>query len=92
MFLAGQGVFDGLNSSLANPRDPEARASLLTVDIEGDRGQEWIDQIWADGRKDLPVRPAMLTAVESDQRVALFLRDERLKNDQSFLRSRCRNS
>ena len=45
-----------------------SRSTLIS-----NRGEERLNQIGTDGREDLPVRPAMLTAVESDQRVALLL-------------------
>ena len=73
VFLSGDGVFDGLCIGLGNTRDPNSRTPFLAIDIEGDRGEERLNQIGANGREDLPVGPAMLTAVESDQRVTLLL-------------------
>jgi hypothetical protein len=72
MFLAGDGVFDGLYIGLGNTRNPNSRTPFLAIDIEGDGGEERLNQIGANVREDLPVTPAMLTA-ESDQRVALLL-------------------
>ena len=73
MFLPGDGVFDGLYIGFGNTRDPNSRIPFLAIDIDGDRGEERLNQIGADGREDFPVQAAMLTAVESDQRVALLI-------------------
>ena len=73
VLLAGSRVFDRLYIGLGNTRDPNSRRPLLAIDIKGDWGEERLNQIGANGREDLPVGPAMLTAVESDQRVTLLL-------------------
>ena len=66
-------VFDGLCFRLGNTRNPNVRNPFLAIDIEGDGGKKRLNQIGTNGPEDLPVRPSMLTAIESDQRVALLL-------------------
>jgi len=51
-------VYDGF----ANTRDLNCRKPLLAINAESNRGEDRLNQIRADGREDLPVRPAMLTA------------------------------
>jgi hypothetical protein len=67
------GFLIGSTIGFGNTRDPNSRTPFLAIDIEVDRGEERLNQIRANGREDLPVRPAILTAVESNQRVALLL-------------------
>ena len=72
MFFPGGGVFDRLCIGLGDARNSNSRTSFLAIDVQGDRGEERLNQIGANGGEDLPVRSAMLTAVESDERVALL--------------------
>src|SRR6201993_2092932 len=72
VFLAGRRVFDGLYIGLDDTLYPDCRMPLLTIDIEGDRSHERPDPVGADGREDFPVRPTMLTALQSGQCLALI--------------------
>jgi hypothetical protein len=73
VFLAGRRAFDWLDFRLGDSRDPNRCGPLLAIDSEGDRGEERLHQIGADSSEDLPIRPAMLTAVQRNQRLALLL-------------------
>jgi hypothetical protein len=53
--------------------DLNRRQPLLAIDSEGYWSENRLGEIGADGREDLPVETAMLTAVQSDQRLTLFL-------------------
>jgi hypothetical protein len=46
---------------------------FLAIDIEGDGGEERLEPIGTDGRKDLPIRSTMLTAGQSDECLPLLL-------------------
>src|SRR5258708_39110767 len=48
--------------------------ALLGIEVEGDGGEERHGPIGTDGREDLPVRSAMLTAGQSDEGPPLPLR------------------
>jgi hypothetical protein len=73
MFLAGRRAFDWLDIGFGDSRDPNPCGPLLGIDSEGDRDEERLNQIGADSSEDLPIRPAMLTAVQRNQRLALLL-------------------
>jgi hypothetical protein len=72
VFLAGRRVSNGLYIGLDDTLYPDCRMPLLTIDIEGDRSHERPDPVGADGREDFPVRPTMLTALQSGQCLALI--------------------
>ena len=68
--VAGLLIGSILDSDSGNPN---RRGPLLAIDSEGDRGEERLNQTGADSSEDLPIRPAMLTAVQRNQRLALLL-------------------
>ena len=72
VFLAGHRVFDRLNIGLANTGDPNGRSSLVTIDFEGNWGEERLDLSRGDRSGNLPNQPAVLAAFDRDQRVALL--------------------
>jgi hypothetical protein len=54
VFLPGGRVFDGLYTGFGNTRDPNSRTPFLAIDNEGDRGEERLNQIGADGGGSVP--------------------------------------
>jgi hypothetical protein len=67
------GFLTGYTFGLCDTLYPDRRTPLLGINVEDDRSDKRLHPIGADSREDLKECVAVLTAVDSDKRLALLL-------------------